>query len=332
MCRRLLSRANASSSPVCRSWNLPKGWRDWQTGLNHACNGIQLAASTALKYSRMHCDGGHAFVLQSSTRSVSTMMTNDPQRRISSDYLTCQDKDPNLIVIVLNWELSPLTTRLWKSASLRICADGGANRLYDQALAWHPELDATTARSSYAPDIIKGDLDSIRDEVKDFYLNCGVRIIDMSEDQDSTDLEKCLHCATKSVEERGGLDSATVIALGGLGGRLDHTLSNLNLLYKMPNLRLVLCGDGNLAELIPAGTTVLEVDPAIQGPACGLVSLAAPAKVTTRGLVWDCDAIILEVGGMQSTSNKIKDRQISVATDQPLIWTVEFQDTSAPIL
>jgi hypothetical protein len=115
MCRRPLSRPNASSSPVCRSWSLPKGWCDWQTGLNHVCNRIQLSASTAVKYARKHCDGSRALLLQSSIRSLSIMTTNDPQRRISSDYLTCQDKDPSLIVIVLNWELPPLTTRLWKS-------------------------------------------------------------------------------------------------------------------------------------------------------------------------------------------------------------------------
>jgi hypothetical protein len=96
---------------------------------------------------------------------------------------------------------------------------------------------------------------------------------------------------------------------GGLGGRLDHTLSNLNLLYKMPNLRLVLCGDGNLAELIPAGTTVIELDPAIQGPACGLVSLAAPAEVTTRGLVWDCGTVTLQ---SSETNNELAKHKLAV--------------------
>lgn len=170
---------------------------------------------------------------------------------------------------------------------------------------------------------------------------------------------------------------------------------------------MVLCGDGNLAELIRPGTTVVEVDKSIHGPACGLVALKAPAKVTTTGLTWDCGTIVclhvlpilcyqvapfpyvlshwkgfvvvpmwmrqvppaifipnccshqliallafmnnfkdskssleadtvfsgadnltLEVGGMQSTSNRLKDDEITVTTDQPLIWTVEFRDGS----
>jgi hypothetical protein len=36
--------------------------------------------------------------------------------------------------------------------------------------------------------------------------------------------------------------------------------------------------------------------------------------------------IVLEVGGMQSTSNKILLSEVTVVTDQPLIWTVELQE------
>ena len=35
---------------------------------------------------------------------------------------------------------------------------------------------------------------------------------------------------------------------GAFGGRLDHTLSNINTLYTHQHLRLVLCGEGSLAR------------------------------------------------------------------------------------
>lgn len=60
------------------------------------------------------------------------------------------------------------------AASLRICADGGANRLYDYCALWEADLSPSQARSMYTPDIIKGDLDSLRPDVKNYYIECGV--------------------------------------------------------------------------------------------------------------------------------------------------------------
>ena len=71
------------------------------------------------------------------------------------------------------------------AAHCKICADGGANRLRDslQQLAAEQQL----------PDAVVGDLDSIRPAVRQQLQQAGVHIDDLSHDQDSTDLEKCLH-------------------------------------------------------------------------------------------------------------------------------------------
>ncbi|CAN0438080.1 unnamed protein product, partial [Ascophyllum nodosum] len=49
-------------------------------------------------------------------------------------------------------------------AVLRICADGGANRLHDSF-----DADSPGERERYVPDMIVGDLDSLRPEVAAFY-------------------------------------------------------------------------------------------------------------------------------------------------------------------
>ena len=77
---------------------------------------------------------------------------------------------------------------------------------------------------------------------------------------------------------------------GAIGGRLDHTLSNLNALYMYPQLRLVLVGEGNVVRLLNPGTTEIVVDKA-EGQHCGVVPLARPARVTSKGLRWDMGAL-----------------------------------------
>lgn len=95
-------------------------------------------------------------------------------------------------LIILNQRLPRLTPLLWSHAQLRVCADGGANRLFDELPQFFPQDDALAVRKKYKPDAIKGDMDSVRDEVVDFYSNLGTTIVDASDDQDTTDLHKCV--------------------------------------------------------------------------------------------------------------------------------------------
>ena len=74
---------------------------------------------------------------------------------------------------------------IWSSFELIICADGGANRLYD----WFgSSCDSDgCSRSDYIPSKIIGDLDSIREDVRDYYSINGCEII-QDRNQDNNDL------------------------------------------------------------------------------------------------------------------------------------------------
>ncbi|XP_006279282.2 uncharacterized protein LOC17874408 [Capsella rubella] len=95
-------------------------------------------------------------------------------------------------LVVLNQNLPRFTPLLWEHATLRLCADGGANRIYDELPLFFPHEDASSIRNRYKPDVIKGDMDSIRRDVLDFYVSLGTQVIDESHDQDTTDLDKCI--------------------------------------------------------------------------------------------------------------------------------------------
>ena len=61
-----------------------------------------------------------------------------------------------------------------------MCADGGANRLYDELPGMLPGQAAAAVRAQYLPTAIQGDLDSIRPDVLDFYRQHGVPVHDLS--------------------------------------------------------------------------------------------------------------------------------------------------------
>lgn len=99
------------------------------------------------------------------------------------------------------------------AAQTCICADGGANRLYEAAPSFAPHLSPAEARKQVKPAMIAGDLDSISQEVRHFYTQHGTRIVDLSQDQDSTDLQKCLFEVEKQFNAEQ-LSQYTIIAAG----------------------------------------------------------------------------------------------------------------------
>jgi thiamine pyrophosphokinase len=95
-----------------------------------------------------------------------------------------------------SYALPGVLSALWKSSSYRICADGGANRLYKATVASHATSDnqPTVSGRSYLPNLITGDLDSLLPHVQEYYEQRGVPIVRI-EDQDYHDLDVSFHCA-----------------------------------------------------------------------------------------------------------------------------------------
>ncbi len=94
------------------------------------------------------------------------------------------------------------------------CADGGAYLL--------EKLDLI-------PKEIWGDFDSISEDILKKYEEKEVIIKRFPKDKDFTDGELILqHISKKNYDK--------IIVIGGLGGRKDHELTNLNLMFKFKNL------------------------------------------------------------------------------------------------
>lgn len=94
-----------------------------------------------------------------------------------------------------------------------VCADGGANHSYNMGII---------------PDYIIGDLDSIYSEIIEFYKLKDVKFEKFPSKKDETDTEICVYLASK-------LNAKEIDFIGALGGRLDHMIANINLLYYVRN-------------------------------------------------------------------------------------------------
>ncbi|MGL5757170.1 MAG: thiamine diphosphokinase [Paraclostridium sp.] len=95
-----------------------------------------------------------------------------------------------------------------------ICADGGAKHLYDLKIA---------------PDYILGDLDSLEKPIIDYYKKKGVKFKKFPQRKNETDTQLCVHLAKD-------LGVSQIHLIGALGGRIDHTIANINLMYYIKEL------------------------------------------------------------------------------------------------
>ncbi|KAF8896359.1 thiamine pyrophosphokinase Thi80 [Infundibulicybe gibba] len=243
------------------------------------------------------------------------------------DFLGATDWTPERpntkrALVILNQPFSAaLLRRVWNATSWHCCADGGANR-----------LRAIAPDASYIPDMIKGDLDSLKHDVETYYTSQGVSIV-KDDDQDSTDLMKCVSEIENMEKEAGDGVSLQyeIILLGGLSGRLDQTIHTLSYLHKLRKTRerVFTVTDDNLGWVLTTGKHEIHIDHHLMGKTCGLLPVGvAETQLTTSGLKWNLTNAKSSFDGLVSTSNHLipEENVVYVETTQPIWWTVELKN------
>ncbi|RMZ71947.1 thiamine pyrophosphokinase [Pyrenophora seminiperda CCB06] len=211
-------------------------------------------------------------------------------------------------------------SRLWKHSGYRVCADGGANRLFDML-----KSDSTEQREDYLPDLIHGDLDSLRDDVRDYYQARGV-VVSRDRDQHSTDFGKCMQELSSRLPASALKD---VLVLGTLGGRVDQGLGLLHQMTKEEseheNVRLWLFSESSLTFILRSRSNVLRglQQSGVFGENVGILPIYGPASISTEGLEWDVKDWYTQLGGRISTSNHVKADVVRIETDAPVLFTIE---------
>lgn len=98
-----------------------------------------------------------------------------------------------------------------------ICADGGANHIYNMDIV---------------PDYIIGDLDSVDSSIVNYYKNLNVKFERFPSKKNETDTELCIYLAKN-------LKVKEIDFYFALGGRIDHTIANINLLYFVKSIGMI---------------------------------------------------------------------------------------------
>ncbi|RDA84172.1 hypothetical protein CP532_3907 [Ophiocordyceps camponoti-leonardi (nom. inval.)] len=265
--------------------------------------------------------------------------------------LQAKECSPDFALLVLNQPLknSNDLRRLWNNASLRVAADGGANRLHDlssfrakfvnfpllirRSLLWCPSTTSSNPTLQSNLQAIVGDLDSLAPSVKDFYCSqpTPTQVIH-DPGQQSTDFGKAIEWIRQKHPE--GLD---IVALGGLGGRVDQGLSQLHHLYVFqpgPDYSkgcIYLLSGSSLTFLLKTGKHRIQVredgEDGVFGKYVGIIPLQEPSFISTKGLRWDVSNWETKMGGQLSTSNHVQPdaKIVEVETTSDVLFTIALR-------
>ncbi|TYO91501.1 thiamine diphosphokinase [Oceanicella actignis] len=167
-----------------------------------------------------------------------------------------------------------------------VAADGGANLL---------------AAGARKPDAVIGDMDSVADPAR-WRDDPEVRFVPVDE-QDSTDLEKCLRLTRAPL----------YLGAGFLGGRMDHSLAALHALLRHADRRVVLLGAHDVAFAAPP----LWRARLAPGARVSIFPLAPCRAHGSRGLRWPLDPLALAAGSVIGTSNEAAAEEVTLRFDGP---------------
>ena len=208
-------------------------------------------------------------------------------------------------VIICNGNVSDYNyyKEYFNSAEYIICADGGA---------YHAK------RFGIRPDILVGDFDSIPQDVLVMYKEKGIELSKFPVEKDMTDTELAIEVAVKK-----GYKS--VVIIGGLGTRFDHSIANVFLLKKMidKGVAVKVVDEHNEITAVRDKITLKRAE----GFKVTLIPLTDRVKgVTTKGLYYTLDNATIEKGSTLGVSNEFKSELAEISLKEGILLVIKSRD------
>ena len=196
-------------------------------------------------------------------------------------------------VIFLNGEYSysqKFMDKLISKDTICLCADGGANFAF---------------KYKKFPKLIIGDLDSIEEKVLKFYKSKNILIKKFPKDKNFTDFELIMEEIDRIERNKSYLHKVFVI--GGIGKRLDMTLTNLFIMEKYKNLVFLQENE----EIFYAEKPFILTNK--KGSKFSIIPISDKVeKLTLRGFKFEIDKIDIERNSSRLVSNVISKDEASV--------------------
>jgi thiamine pyrophosphokinase len=171
---------------------------------------------------------------------------------------------------------------------------------------------------SALPQTLIGDFDSLARETLTDMATAGVEIRTFEVTKDFSDLELALDLAVVKGATR-------IDILGGLGGRIDHTLANIGLIVKPMELGI----ETHLLDPshdITAVKDFLEIE-ARPGWAVSLIPLTTKVSgVTTTGLKYKLDNALLWIQNTRGIHNEFVTDKAVIRLTEGVLAVICFQD------
>lgn len=192
-------------------------------------------------------------------------------------------------IIFLNGEIprKKVISHYLDGHTMVIGADGGSNHLIDLNIN---------------PNIIIGDMDSIKPVSLKKFQKTGTEVLQISE-QETTDFEKCLmYCRKNGISD--------VFVFGGASPRADHTLNNYSVMKRYHNkldIRLI----DDIFEILFINNQIrfnYRINELVS-----LLPLPKAVGVTTKGLEFSLKNETLEFGNREGTLNNSVSSIVSIS-------------------
>lgn len=254
-------------------------------------------------------------------------------------------------ILILNQPITKYSEskliQIWLKSKLKICVDGGSNRLFEWCLL-NQKKNNNLDSNFYLPDYVCGDLDSVEAHVEEYYKQNKVKFIKLK-NQDLTDFDKTLkftvNCISRGeldldlIDEENGLNETTlnelekihleqIYCFSDFTGRLDHALGNLNTLYNkcLLHVKTYLISSESLTFLLREGENKIYINSAYCGKNCGFFPLGIECVVSTSGLKWNLNEQTLKFGTFVSSSNEFQANIdfITIRTNHQLLFTMSI--------
>ena len=209
---------------------------------------------------------------------------------------------PKLVLILADghWPKAGPSKSVLDEANFIIAANGG----WAKARAYQITVD-----------LVVGDLDSLSPEEADALASSGIQTHVFSQAKDRTDLEIALDYALL-------LGPTRVVVVGGLGGRLDHTLANTLLLEKAARTGVAIEIESE-EERVFVVNDRLCLKQVAEGDLISLLPLSEVVEgVQTKGLRFSLEHESLARASSRGVSNEITSVPAEIQIERGLLLVV----------